>query len=249
MRQGLEALTDKEKQTLRLLLDGHDAKSMARHLGLSVHTVNERLRFARRKLSASSSREAARLLRECEAALPHSLGDRELGDAPAGPIAQLGGPPDPGPFAIRRLWPIGGLVMISSLVAALALLTPQSAPDRAPSAGRTAAVAESPVTQTARQWLALVDAGRWQDSFVATAKSFQTLNTLAMWQSASEGGRVPMGRVLSRGLTLEESIPAPPNGYQLVRFRTDFANKPGTTETLSLAREGGGWRVAGYIIE
>ena len=53
-------LTEKEKQTLRQLVSGHDAKSMARELGLSVHTVNERLRDARRKMAVSSSREAAR---------------------------------------------------------------------------------------------------------------------------------------------------------------------------------------------
>ena len=34
------ALTEKEKQTLRLIVRGHDAKSVARSLGLSVHTIN-----------------------------------------------------------------------------------------------------------------------------------------------------------------------------------------------------------------
>ncbi len=83
--EGYRALTDREKQTLRLLLDGHDAKSMARHLDLSVHTVNERLRDARRKLSVSSSREAARLLRQHEGAAPDKSGDSALGDAPPPP--------------------------------------------------------------------------------------------------------------------------------------------------------------------
>ncbi len=71
-------LSDKEKQVLRLLLRGHDAKSSARELELSVHTVNERLRDARRKLGVSSSREAARMLHESE-------GDMALGDAPDAP--------------------------------------------------------------------------------------------------------------------------------------------------------------------
>ena len=62
MAHNVHALTEKEKQTLRLLLAGHDAKSMARALGLSVHTINDRLRMTRRKLSVTSSREAARLL-------------------------------------------------------------------------------------------------------------------------------------------------------------------------------------------
>ena len=46
-------LSEREKEALRLLLVGHDAKSIAGTLGLSVHTVNDRLRDARRKLGVS----------------------------------------------------------------------------------------------------------------------------------------------------------------------------------------------------
>jgi DNA-binding CsgD family transcriptional regulator len=71
MTTGYQALTDKEKEkekeTLRLLIGGHDAKSIARALGLSIQTVNERLRDARRKMAVTSSREAARLAREADA--------------------------------------------------------------------------------------------------------------------------------------------------------------------------------------
>jgi DNA-binding CsgD family transcriptional regulator len=253
-----DSLTEKEKQTLRLLLAGHDAKSMARHLGLSVHTVNERLRYARRKLSASSSREAARLLRQAEETFPETLGDELLGDAPPGAIAEQGRQPAAAWLASpRKLWPIGGIAMISSLIALLALSASPQAPDagaapapaHAEAATGPASAAETGATAAARQWLALVDAGKWQESWAGTARSFQSLNTVAAWQSASESGRVPLGRVLSRSAAGEETIPAPPHGYQLVRFRTAFANKAAATETLSLAREGGGWKVAGYMID
>jgi DNA-binding CsgD family transcriptional regulator len=83
MTTGPDALTAKEKDALRLLLRGHDAKSSARELGLSVHTVNERLRDARRKLGTTSSREAARRLLEAESEAPESVRDKPLGDAPA----------------------------------------------------------------------------------------------------------------------------------------------------------------------
>src|ERR1700761_8139079 len=66
MSEGFQALSEREKETLRLLLGGHDIKSIAAGLGLSVHTVNERLREARRKLGASSSRQAARILADVE---------------------------------------------------------------------------------------------------------------------------------------------------------------------------------------
>lgn len=249
MAQTVEALTEKEKATLRLLLAGHDAKSMARHLGLSVHTVNERLRYARRKLSASSSREAARLLHEAEAAAPQRIGDKGLGDAAVAPAGQQERQPEPGSLAIPpKLRPIGGIVMISSLLAVLALAaSPQSAPDRA--AAPASPVAETAAVQAARQWLSLVDAGNWQDSWAATTSSFRSNNTVDMWRSASEQARVPLGRMLSRTAIADDDVPAPPSGVRVVRFRTDFANKAGATETVSLAREGESWRVVGIYID
>ena len=79
MQEGIDALTEKEKQALRLILRGHDAKSIARELDRSVHTVNDRLRAARRKLAVTSSREAARILLEDEG--PEILGYNPFGEA------------------------------------------------------------------------------------------------------------------------------------------------------------------------
>ncbi|MFL9842689.1 DUF2807 domain-containing protein [Sphingomonas sp. ST-64] len=74
-------LTPRQKEILRLLLNGYDAKSIGRELGISVHTVTEHLREARRHLEVSSSREAARILREAESVPPHNMGPNELGVA------------------------------------------------------------------------------------------------------------------------------------------------------------------------
>ena len=253
----VNALTEKEKEALRLLLAGHDAKSMARALDLSVHTVNERLRDARRKLSVSSSKAAARLLREAEdedgRAGPESLGDKEIGDEAVAAAAQQGAEPSAFFFATsRKAWAIGGLAMISlAAIAALALTAaPDSAQDAAAPPAPASATARSSAPEAALRFLALVDAGNWTESWAATAASFRQLNTVEAWQSASLQGRVPLGRVLSRSLTGEEAIPAPPAGLQLVRFRTRFANNQAdSVETLPLAREADGWRVAGYYIE
>jgi DNA-binding CsgD family transcriptional regulator len=248
MTDGYQSLTEKEKQTLRLLLAGHDAKSVARHFGLSVHTINERLRDARRKLSASSSREAARLLREAEGADPQSLGDKAIGDAPTSGSDQEGATATPGPHR-RAAWTIGGVAMIPLAIAVLALTAaPQHRPATAAQSA-PAPVAESAATQAARAWLALVDAAKWQESFAGTTKQFQTNNTYEMWHKASVEGRVPLGRVLSRRLVGDEDIPVPPHGNQLVRFKSDFAAKPNATETLTLVQEDGVWRIVGYIIE
>lgn len=249
MREGLDTLTEREKEALRLLLAGHDAKSIAAHLALSIHTINERLRDARRKLSVSSSREAARLLRRHEGADPDKSGDSALGDAPPPARGEPGPTPDTAaPARGRPHRAIGGsIIMLAlALAATLAIL----APDRPLPAGQQAVTAtESTVTKAARDWLALVDAGRWAESWAGTTATFRTQNTVAAWRAASEQVRVPLGRVESRTLLDERDIPAPPDGYRTVRFRTDFAGKRGAIETLSLERDGDAWRIAGIYIE
>ncbi len=250
MVPGVEALTEKEKQTLRLLLVGHDAKSIARHFDLSVHTINERLRDARRKLSVSSSKEAARLLREAEGLPPETIGDVPFGDAGLAPRDQHGSQPLPSSRLQRGwVWAAGGTIMIAVTAVLLALTAPVQAPVAPSVAPSPPAVSESEATKVARDWLALVDEAKWQESWTGTAQSFQSVNTVAGWQSASEKARVPLGRVLSRTLVSVVDTPAPPNGYRTVQFRTNFANKHGAVETLSLAREAGGWRVAGIYID
>lgn len=136
-----------------------------------------------------------------------------------------------------------------SLVAALLAFSPSSQPAPAAPSATAAPLGQSASAQAARQWLELVDAGKWKESWAATTQSFRSMNSVESWQSASESARVPLGRVLSRSFSGQESVPAPPNGYQLVRFKTDFANKAGAVETLSLAREGESWKVVGYYID
>jgi len=253
---GLQALTEKEKETLRLLVDGHDAKSMARHLGLSVHTINERLRDARRKMSASSSREAARQLREIERQDPQFLADRVLGAAAAvSNMEELRAPVGARRMSRRFGWIAGGILMSFSLaLLALSSLpgsapTPASSPATLPTVTLSTPATETAAVQSARQWLALVDKGDWNGSWNATGQAFKSLNTSERWADVSEAVRTPLGALVSRELIGEENVPAPPYGYQVVKFRTSYANKAGAIETLSLVREGDEWRVVGCTIE
>lgn len=79
MHQKLDDLTNREKDILRLLARGHDAKSAATVLKVSVYSINERLREARRKLGTTSSREAARVLFEAEGESPQEAWDEKMG--------------------------------------------------------------------------------------------------------------------------------------------------------------------------
>lgn len=253
--QGFSALTEKEKQTLRLIVRGHDAKSIARHLGLSVHTINERLRDARRKMAVSSSREAARLLAESEgdgpaAAIPDPLGYSNIGEDAKPRRVDRGAAPTPGagPASRRPRIIFGGLLMTLALAlfAALAGSPVTSTSPQTPAAPGPAA--QAAVVDSARRWLALLDQGRWEASYRATGSAFRKLNTVEVWAAASDEARAPLGAVISRALVSQETLPAPPYGYEVVKFRTRFANKADAVETVTLDHEDGDWRVVGVTI-
>jgi DNA-binding CsgD family transcriptional regulator len=260
MSDGYHALTDKEKDTLRLLLRGYDAKSIARHFELSVHTVNERLRNARQKMAASSSREAARLLGECERSDPQKSVDKEIGgdgDSPTSAnilaTTTAGGTRGWGRLAIA------GVIAMSLLFAAmLATSTLTSSP---PSAGVSATVttqgskdvssssSDTAVQSAANEWLALVDAYRWADAYAATATSFRELNSLEKWTEVASKVQPQLGKVITRDHRSTEFVPAPPFGYEMVKFKSSFEHTPNTSETLTLVKEDGKWKVTGYWLD
>ena len=245
-----DALSEKEKQTLRLIVRGHDAKSMARHLGLSVHTVNERLRDARRKLEVSSSREAARLLFETEGSVPQNLADDEIGDAAAPARVEHGATPRTSQGRTQPAdWITAGVVVMSIFFGLFAFTMLSDAPAPSVTTANPVASIESEAIRSARDWLVLHDQRRWKDTYQATAKSFQKLNTLERWADVAEKVRVPLGAVISRTALSQESIPAPPSGVEVIKFRTSFANKANAIETVSLAREGSDWKVVGIYID
>ena len=195
----------------------------------------------------TSSKEAARLLLQEESESPQSLGDKQLGDEQglgdaAGPgAAEAGNGP---------AWIIGAILMVMTL-AILALFAalpgPQTGTSDTPPPAVMASDAEK--EDVAREWLALTDAGEWRASYDATGSTFQELNTPEVWESVSLEARAPLGAATRRETIGIERVNAPPFGYWQVRFSTDFAQRTGVVETVTLEREDGQLRVVGYIIE
>lgn len=250
-KAGVGALTDREKQTLRLIVRGHDAKSIARELNLSVHTINERLRDARRKLAVSSSREAARMLLEVEdgAPPPDYLRDMRMGEDQSEPMKEESPAPvvGVGRGTHRPRIIIGATLMTLalSLLALGGLTHMASAPPQA-----APAVASDPAAvEAAQRFVQLIDQGRWADSYRLTTASFRKLNTEQVWAATSEKVRTPLGKTVSRTLLSQDDIPAPPAGCRMVRFNTRFAsNATAVVETVTLEREDGEWWVAGIYV-
>ncbi len=105
----------------------------------------------------------------------------------------------------------------------------------------------------ARQWLAVVDAGDYAESWRQAAAYLRNAVPVERLQQSLKAVRAPLGAVISRTLlsaVYQKSLPGAPDGeYVVIQFRTSFENKKEAVETLTPMLETDGvWRVSGYYI-
>ena len=117
-----------------------------------------------------------------------------------------------------------------------------------------AAKPEDEAQKAAEQWLALIDAGKFADSWETTAAYFKKAVSKEKWQSALGAFRQPLGDRVARKLKsakYAKSLPGAPDGeYVVLQFETSFANKKEAVETVTpMLDPDGQWRVSGYFIK
>ena len=105
----------------------------------------------------------------------------------------------------------------------------------------------------ARSWLALTDRGDAPASWSATGKQFQNAISADKWADSLKQVRPPLGALVERTLLSTQfttSFQGAPDGdYVLLVFRSSFAKKIDSGETVTLEHEAdGAWRVIGYLI-
>jgi len=141
---------------------------------------------------------------------------------------------------MKRLLPLVLLLAIGFTLAA-AVPLPAEGPENA-------------AEQSAKAWLALVDAGKYGESWSSAAEAFKEGVSQAQWQGALEKVRAPLGKVVSRklkGAKFTREIPGAPAGeYVVIQYDTDFEKKSGAVETITPMKDkDGAWRVSGYYIK
>ena len=113
--------------------------------------------------------------------------------------------------------------------------------------------AETDAESAARAWLALVDAGKYADSWSSAAAAFRQKLTAAQWQAAASAARAPLGALKSRTLrsaTHTGTLPGAPDGdYVVLQFNSSFEHKESAVETVTPMKDADGqWHVSGYYI-
>jgi len=121
-------------------------------------------------------------------------------------------------------------------------------------AGVQAGEVEDRAVEAAKEWLALVDAGEYADSWAEAAGYFRNAVTQAQWIQAVDGVRRPLGSLVSRELKsakFTSTLPGAPDGeYVVIQFGTELEHKASAVETVTAMKDAdGAWRVAGYFIK
>jgi len=124
-------------------------------------------------------------------------------------------------------------------------------------AGVALAAADKPddAAQTAAEaWLKIVDAGRYDDSWSASARLFQGAVTREQWHQAAAAARGPLGDLITRKVKSRQyttTLPGAPDGqYVVLRFEAVYKAKAAAVETVTVMVDpNGAWRVSGYFIK
>ena len=134
------------------------------------------------------------------------------------------------------------------LAAALPLLLAAGPRAAAGAEDKTAAA-----VQAGTSWLALVDGGKYAESWSEASEIFRGSVPEARWVELAGATRKPLGKLLARKLTSKTystSLPGAPDGeYVVVQYASSFTDKKAAVETVSLKKEQDGrWKVAGYYV-
>lgn len=108
--------------------------------------------------------------------------------------------------------------------------------------------------QSAETWLALVDSGKYADSWQESASLFKAHVTKGQWSSMIAATRDPLGKVVSRKLKSAQytkTLPGAPDGeYVIIQYDTSFEHKQSAVETVTpMLDKEGKWKVSGYFIK
>jgi hypothetical protein len=108
--------------------------------------------------------------------------------------------------------------------------------------------------QSANSWLALIDSGKYAESWTEASSFFKQHVSKEQWQQMLHATRDPLGNMISRkrkSATYTKALPGAPDGeYVVIQYDTSFTNKKSAVETVTpMLDKDGKWRVSGYFIK
>jgi|HubBroStandDraft_6_1064221.scaffolds.fasta_scaffold953372_2 hypothetical protein len=105
----------------------------------------------------------------------------------------------------------------------------------------------------ATSWLELLDAGKYDDAWAASADEIKSVGPKDAFAKMMEQTRAPLGKETSRTVKdkgyAKDPQNAPPGEYVQIHFDSSFANAKSATELVIVKKEPDGvWRVGQYSV-
>jgi len=118
--------------------------------------------------------------------------------------------------------------------------------------GQTEPSPEEAAVAAATEWMALVDAGEYGESWDEASSLLRAAITREEWERQVGAVRAAFGAVNDREVrsrTSTTSLPGAPDGhYVVIELSTSFEQKADAVETVTPRLEEGVWRVSGYYV-
>jgi hypothetical protein len=116
-----------------------------------------------------------------------------------------------------------------------------------------AADADPEALKGATAWLAIVDAGKYEESWNEAHSMFKAQVTKEQWAAGIKDLTTRLGKIKSRNLketTPTKTLPqAPPGDYVVFIYDSAYENLPAAIDTVVTSKDkDGAWRVAGYFV-
>lgn len=113
---------------------------------------------------------------------------------------------------------------------------------------------EGAAVSAAEKWLAVIDEGKYSESWREAASYFKSAVQQEQWEQSLQALRRPLGKLVSRKVkskAYKTSLPGAPDGeYVVIQFETSFENKKQAIETVTPMMDADRkWRVSGYYIK
>ena len=105
----------------------------------------------------------------------------------------------------------------------------------------------------ATSWLELVDAGKYDDAWAASADEIKSIGPKEAFARMMEQTRAPLGKEISRTVKdkgyAKDPQNASPGEYVQIHFATSFENAKAATELVIVKKQPDGvWRVGQYSV-
>ena len=105
----------------------------------------------------------------------------------------------------------------------------------------------------AKEWLVLIDAREYSESWDNAASLFQKAMTKEQWIEVLNGLLPSYGKLIQREVISSKhytELPGAPDGeYVVIQFNSSFENKKECIETVTPMKDDGKWKVSGYYIK